>query len=191
MSENNKCKVFISYRRKDNLLKDTVFSILNEYIDENRIFVDKKDLYKEPNKWFETIKASLLSSEYIIICLDKDSYNKEIGNDKTDWYYEEIDLALERQKQENKINIILAVNNRPSFDKTKRRDKELSELQDVCYNSGDQKIFKDNLLRMVGIDVNTSQKKSTAETATKNIINNVIGNQYNFGNINGGTFNFN
>ena len=173
------------------MLKDTVFSILNEYIDENRIFVDKKDLYKEPNKWFETIKASLLSSEYIIICLDKDSYNKEIGNDKTDWYYEEIDLALERQKQENKINIILAVNNRPSFDKTKQRDKELSELQDVCYNSGDQKIFKDNLLRMVGIDVNTSQKKSTAETATKNIINNVKGNQYNFGNINGGTFNFN
>ena len=191
MTENNKYKVFISYRRKDNLLKDTVFSILNEYIDEDRIFVDKKNLYKEPNKWFETIKASLLSSEYIIICLDKDSYNKEIGNDKTDWYYEEIDLALERQKQENKINIILAVNNRPSFDKTKQRDKELSELQDVCYNSGDQKIFKDNLLKMVGIDVDTAQKKSTATTATKNIINNVKGNQYNFGDITGGTFNFN
>ena len=159
-------KIFISYRREDKVFKDRIFEILSNYIDEKKIFVDKKDLYLMPNKWFETIKESLMSSEYIVICLDKSSYARNLDKDQKDWYYEEIDLALKRQKQEGKTRIVLAINNRPNFDKGKERDKELAELQDVCYNSSSQEEFKKHLLEIVAVDINVVPQRNT-------VINNI------------------
>ncbi|MBR6178770.1 MAG: toll/interleukin-1 receptor domain-containing protein, partial [Bacteroidales bacterium] len=101
-----KYKVFISYRRDDAVFKDTVYNILSEYIDEDRIFVDTVELNKRPNKWFETIHDALLSSEYILICVNKDTFNRESQENKTDWYYKEIEIALQRQKEDNSVHII-------------------------------------------------------------------------------------
>jgi len=161
-------KVFISYRRDDAVFKDTVYNILSEYIDEDRIFVDKKDLYNEPNEWAQSLDEALNSSEYIVICINKFTFVREPKDGKTDWYYKEIETALERQKAEGKTRIIPAINVRPEFDKT--QFKELSKFQDVAYLSLGQDGFRKNLLKIVGIDVDTAQKKSaSAPTIIKNI----------------------
>ncbi|MBR3714072.1 MAG: toll/interleukin-1 receptor domain-containing protein, partial [Bacteroidales bacterium] len=161
-------KVFISYRRDDAVFKDTVYNILSEYIDEDKIFVDKKDLYNEPNEWAKSLDEALNSSEYIVICINKFTFVREPKDGKTDWYYKEIETALERQKAEGKIRIIPAINVRPEFDQT--QFKELSKLQDVAYLSLGQDGFRKNLLKIVGIDVDTAQKKSaSASTIIKNI----------------------
>ena len=145
-----KYKVFISYRREDAVLKDTVYNILSEYIDEDRIFVDNKYLYNEPNEWAQSLKDALNTSEYIVICINKFTFVREPKDGKTDWYYEEIETALERQKAEGKIRVIPAINVRPDFDNT--QFKELSILQNVAYLSLGQDGFRKNLLKMVGID---------------------------------------
>jgi len=164
-----KYKVFISYRREDAVFKDTVYNILSEYIDEDRIFVDKKDLYNEPNEWAQSLDEALRSAEYIVICINKFTFVREPQTGKTDWYYKEIETALERQKAEGKIRIIPAINVRPEFDETQY--KELSKLQDVAYLSLGKEDFRKNLLKMVGIDAKTaSQKPSSAPTVIHNIV---------------------
>ena len=182
-----KYKVFISYRRDDAAFKDTVHNILREYIAKDRIFVDQKDLYNEPNEWAQYLNDALNSSEFIVICINESTFVREPKDGKTDWYYKEIITALERQKAEGKIRIIPAINVRPDFDKT--QFKELSKLQDVTYLSLGQDGFRKNLLKMVGIDVDTAQKKSADKTAPLNIINKVQGDQYNINNITGGIIN--
>ena len=183
-----KYKVFISYRRDDAMLKDTVYNILSEYIDEDRIFVDKKDLYNEPNKWAPSLNEALNSSEFIVICINEFTFVREPKDGRTDWYYKEIVTALKRQKAEGKTRIIPAINGRPDFDKT--QFKELSKLQDVAYLSLGQDGFRKKLLKMVGIDVDRTTKKTSVPTVINYITNNVNGKQYNFGDINGGTLNF-
>ena len=180
-----KYKVFISYRRDDAVFKDTVYNILSEYIDEDRIFVDKKDLYSEPNEWAQSLDEALRTSEYIVICINKFTFVREPQKGKTDWYYKEIETALERQKAEDKIRIIPAINVRPEFDNT--QFKELSKLQDVAYLSLGKEDFRKNLLKMVGIDANTaSQKPSSAPSVINNTFNNTgDGKQINLPNNNG------
>ena len=162
-----KYKVFISYRREDAVFKDTVYNILSEYIDEDRIFVDKKDLYNEPNEWAQSLDEALRTSEYIVICINKFTFVREPQKGKTDWYYKEIETALERQKAEGKIRIIPAINVRPEFDET--QFKELSKLQDVAYLSLGKEDFRKNLLKMVGVDSTTAPRKSSAPTVINNI----------------------
>ena len=180
-----KYKVFISYRREDAVFKDTVYNILSEYIDEDRIFVDKKDLYNEPNAWAQSLDEALHTSEYIVICINKFTFVREPKTGKIDWYYKEIETALVRQKAEGKIRIIPAINVRPEFDKT--QFNELSKLQDVAYLSLGKEDFRKNLLKMVGIDAKTaSQKPSSAPSVINNTFNNTgDGKQINLPNNNG------
>ncbi len=174
-----KYKVFISYRRDDAVFKDTVYNILSEYIDEDKIFVDAVELNKRPNKWFETIHDALLSSEYILICINKDTFNRESQENKTDWYYKEIEIALQRQKEDNSIHIIPIINIRPTFRET--RFPELSKFQAVSYRTKNENTtFQERLLKIVGIDVNTTPSITSAPTIINNIVipHNLIPNFY-------------
>lgn len=179
--ESRRYKVFISYRRKDLAFKDVVYNILKDAFGENSIFLDQKDLFCEPNQWADSLNNALCSSEYIVVCINDETFNRETVNGKTDWYYKEIEIALERQKEEGTIRIIPVINNRPNFDETKF--PMLAELQDVCYQSLGEQKFRENLLKMVGYDCKIEDKENNETTIT----NNVYGNQYNFGDINGGT----
>lgn len=179
-----KYKVFISYRRENAAFMDAVYDILKEYIEVKRIFVDKERLYDEPNEWPESLDNALKDSEYIIICVNKHSFIRKTEEGKTDWYYKEIFTALERKKKESKNPIILAVEHRMDFTGTKF--EALSSIQDVNYQSLGKEKFREKLLQMVGVDVNT---KNQREKQNQNTI--INGNQYNFGDINGGTQNFN
>jgi hypothetical protein len=179
-------KVFISYRREDMAFKDTVCKILGEYIDKDKIFVDTKNLYNKPNEWVASLHAALYSSEYIVVCINKYTFDRESKDGKTDWYYEEIETALKRQKTEGMIRIIPAINVRPDFNKSKF--SELSKFQDVNYQSLGEEKFRENLLKMIGITNNQKKQVNVNQTIINNITNN-IGSQYNFGDINGGTVN--
>ena len=162
-------KVFISYRREDAVFKDTVYNILNEYIDEDRIFVDTVELNKRPNKWFETIHDALLSSEYILICINKDTFFRESSENKTDYYYKEIEIALQRQTEDNSVHIIPIINIRPNFNGT--RFRELSQFQDVSYRTQiDNTTFQERLLKILGIEDKQNGKKSSYPTVIKNIV---------------------
>ncbi len=168
-------KIFISYRRDDAVFKDTVYNILSEYIDEDRIFVDTVELNKRPNKWFETIHDALLSSEYILICVNKDTFNRESQENKTDWYYKEIEIALQRQKEDNSVHIIPIINVRPNFDETPF--PELSPFQDVRYRIKERNTtFQERLLNILGIEDRKNGNKSSYPTIIKNIVfpNNLV-----------------
>ena len=170
-----KYKVFISYRRDDAVFKDTVYNILSEYIDEDRIFVDTVELNKRPNKWFETIHDALLSSEYILICVNKDTFNRESQENKTDWYYKEIEIALQRQKEDNSVHIIPIINVRPNFDETPF--PVLSQFQDVRYRIKEgNTTFQERLLNILGIGDRKNGNKSSYPTIIKNIVfpNNLV-----------------
>lgn len=179
-----KYKVFISYRRENAAFMDTVYDILKEYIEEKQIFVDKERLYDEPNKWNKSLENALNDSEYIVICVNKYTFARKTEEGKTDWYYKEISTALEREKNENKDRTILAVELNVDFDQSSFQD--LSKVQAVNYKSLGKEKFREKLLQMVGVDVNT---KNQREKQNQNTI--INGNQYNFGDINGGTLNFN
>ena len=162
-------KVFISYRREDAVFKDTVYNILNEYIDEDKIFVDTVELNKRPNKWFETIQNALLSSEYILICINKDTFNRESQENNTDYYYEEIKIALQRQEEDNSVQIIPIINIRPNFKET--IFPVLSQLQAVSYRTkSENTTFQERLLTILGIEDKQNGKKHSYPTVIKNII---------------------
>ena len=168
-------KIFISYRRDDAVFKDTVYNILSEYIDEDKIFVDTVELNKRPNKWFETIHDALLSSEYILICVNKDTFNRESQENKTDWYYKEIEIALQRQKEDNSVHIIPIINVRPNFDETPF--PVLSQFQDVRYRIKEgNTTFQERLLNILGIGDRKNGNKSSYPTIIKNIVfpNNLV-----------------
>lgn len=177
-------KVFISYRREDMAFKDTVYNILRECIDEDKIFVDKKDLYNAPNEWAESLKEALNSSEYIVICINKSSFVRETQEGKTDWYYEEIETALKRQKAEGTVRIIPAINVRPDLKETKF--PELAKFQDVTYTSLGEQAFRDNLLKMLGVDTTKQRSKEVAPSGDNNTFNNTgSGKQANISNNSG------
>ena len=162
-----KYKVFISYRRENAVFMDTVYDILKEYIEEKEIFVDKERLYDEPNKWPESLDKALNDSEYIIICVNKYSFIRKPEDGKTDWYYKEIFTALEREKNEHKNRIILAVELRFDF---KGTDFEaLSNVQDVNYQSLGKEKFREKLLQIVGIEINSAQKIPYADPVIYNV----------------------
>ncbi|MBP5370141.1 MAG: tetratricopeptide repeat protein [Bacteroidales bacterium] len=164
-----KYKIFISYRREDAVFKDTVYYILREYIDEDKIFVDTVELNKKPNKWFETIHDALLSSEYILICINNDTFNRESQENKTDWYYKEIKIALQRQKEDNSVHIIPIINVRPNFDETPF--PELSPFQDVRYRIKEgNTTFQERLLNILGIEDKKNRNNSSYPTIIKNIV---------------------
>ena len=170
-----KYKVFISYRRDDAVFKETVYNILSEYIDEDRIFVDTVELNKRPNKWDDTIHDALLSSEYILICVNKDTFNRESQENKTDWYYKEIEIALQRQKEDNSVHIIPIINVRPNFDETPF--PVLSQFQDVRYRIKEgNTTFQERLLNILGIEDRKNGNKSSYLTIIKNIVfpNNLV-----------------
>ena len=170
-----KYKVFISYRRDDAVFKETVYNILSEYIDEDRIFVDIVELNKRPNKWDDTIHDALLSSEYILICVNKDTFNRESQENKTDWYYKEIEIALQRQKEDNSVHIIPIINVRPNFDETPF--PVLSQFQDVRYRIKEgNTTFQERLLNILGIEDRKNGNKSSYLTIIKNIVfpNNLV-----------------
>ena len=162
-----KYKVFISYRRENAVFMDTVYDILKEYIEEKEIFVDKERLYDEPNNWPESLDKALNDSEYIIICVNKYSFIRKPEDGKTDWYYKEIFTALEREKNEHKNRIILAVELRFDF---KGTDFEaLSNVQDVNYQSLGKEKFREKLLQIVGIEINSAQKIPYADPVIYNV----------------------
>ncbi len=161
-----KYKVFISYRRDDAAFMDYVYNILNENIEKEKIFVDRSNLYDRPNEWSETIETALRSSEYIVICVNKDSFHREPYEGKTDWYNKEITIALDRQMNENRICVIPVINIRPDYSET--QFPQLSKLQDVCYRSSDKLIFKDRLLKILNIE-----NKNSKYNAIPSVINNI------------------
>ena len=164
-----KYKIFISYRREDAVFKDTVYNILREYIDEDKIFVDTVELNKKPNKWFETIHDALLSSEYILICVNKDTFNRELEENKTDWYYKEIEIALQRQKEDNSVHIVPIINVRQDFEKT--QFPELAQFQDVSYRTKNENTtFQERLLNILGIEDKKNRNNSSYPTIIKNIV---------------------
>ena len=181
-----KYKVFISYRREDMAFKDTVYNILkdSDSIDEDKIFVDQKDLYNEPNEWAVSLKEALNSSEYIVICINKFTFVREPQEGKTDWYYEEIETALKRLNAEGTIRIIPAINVRPNLKETKF--PELAKYQDVTYTSLGEQNFRDNLLKMLGVDAPKQRSKGTAPSGDSYTFNNTgDGKQANFTNNSG------
>lgn len=157
--QNMEYKVFISYRREDAAFMYIVYNILADAIGEKNIFVDKKDLYYAPNEWAESLYEALQSSTYIVICIDKYTFSREQQDGKTDWYYKEIETALERQKNEHKVRIIPVINHRPNFDGTVF--PMLSKYQDVNYETLGYEAFREKLLSMID---NDCKKKETEKT---------------------------
>lgn len=179
-----KYKVFISYRRENAVFMDTVYNILKEYIEEKDIFVDKERLYDEPNEWPESLDKALNDSEYIVICVNQHSFVRETEKGKTDWYYKEISTALERKKNDHKNRIILAVELRIDFSKTPY--PELSQIQDINYQSLDKEIFREKLLQILGIDINKQLSKTNNSSEDNYTFNNTgSGKQVNLTNNSG------
>ena len=162
-----KYKVLISCHRDDTELKDSVYNILKEIIDEDQIFVDRKDWNNEANEWAESLQNALRYAEHIVICISDNSFLNQTAN----WYYEVIEKAIQQQKAQGIQNIIPIANCNIQFDPT--IFPELSNYKNINLKTNGGSFLRNRILHTTDFetDENLSENNNDRQYVVNTIFN--------------------
>lgn len=93
MAQNSKYEVFISYRRSDSAERALlVRSYLAEWFQSDTIFLDTHEIHEGP--FPDQIRQAINEAKYFVVLISKNSFPGAAAPGTTDYYAEEIKLAI-------------------------------------------------------------------------------------------------
>lgn len=146
-------KAFISYRRKNNALADTVYEILIKYFGESKVFMDRE---KEDagHFWKKVILPALEQSEYFILLVTEASFAPHA---EPDIYFEEIETALKHNLCIIPVVYTDGDNLKEANLPERFKGKELGEQNRIYYNEHDRAFIEKKLCEFMHVPYSPPQ----------------------------------
>ncbi|MCR5456157.1 MAG: hypothetical protein K6F33_14335 [Bacteroidales bacterium] len=146
-------KILISCHKDDTSLKDNICNLLKEHIDENQIFVDRRDWYNEANEWAESLPNALRKAEYIVICIGNNTIENITPKSQINWYYEQIENILLKDTD----RIIPVADDNIQFDENKF--PRLYNCKDINLNTNNGRFLLKKIFQQSDTETETNNDR--------------------------------